>query len=81
MKRITAKLLCISCGICVIAGCNKPAETNGPSAPLTAEQQAQMTEAKRKAEIQMRTEQIKGSNLSPEEKQRLLEQVQSSAGR
>jgi hypothetical protein len=62
------------------AGCKPSAEAPSQNPTLTAAQQAEKAAAKR-AEISMRTDQINRSNLPPEQKQALLNQIRSSAGK
>jgi|GEM_PF-2338975 hypothetical protein len=72
----------VLCGAATLTGCasRSATETAATPRPLTDAEKAQRDEQARKAAIGMRAAQINRSNLPPEEKQRLLNQVQASGG-
>ncbi|MES2463296.1 MAG: hypothetical protein V4671_22205 [Armatimonadota bacterium] len=63
------------------AGCSPTAKSQGQKPTLTAAQQAEKAAAAKQAEISMRTDQINRSNLPDAQKQALLNQIRSSAGK
>lgn len=64
----------IVCCAALGSGCG-----HSEQAPLSADDKQKITETSRQAEINVRSYQINHSNLPPEQKQRLLEQVRSGA--
>lgn len=81
MKQISASLVFVSAfGIAFAAGCSN-ATQNTKAAPLSAEDTRKQEQASRQAEMDFRKAQINQSNLTPEQKQSLLQQVKPSAGK
>lgn len=60
------------------AGC---AHSAGAPAQLSATDRQKQIEMSRQAEINFKSDQINHSNLPPEQKQRLLDQIRSGAGK
>jgi hypothetical protein len=73
---------CALFGLAALAsGCRPAAQSPARIPTLTAAQQAEKAAAVKKAEISMRTDQINRSNMPPEQKRALLNQIRSSAGK
>ena len=82
MKRTGAFLLLISTvSILFAAGCGNNATQNSQASPLSAEDKQKQELASRQAEMEFRKAQINQSNLTPEQKQSLLQQVKPSTGK
>ena len=72
--------LFLALGTVFVAGCNTGAQ-NAAAPQLSASDQKKMAEASKQAQIEFESAQINHSNLPPDQKQRMLEQVRSSAGK
>jgi hypothetical protein len=67
--------LCLACS----TGCTKSEQD--PAAQLSAADKQKMTEMSKQAQLNVMSARINNSNLTPEQKQRLLEQVRGSNGK
>jgi hypothetical protein len=74
-------LIVFAVNIAFAAGCRKAAQETTAAPELSASDKAKMAKASRQAQIDFESAQINHSNLPPEQKQRLLEQVRASAGK
>lgn len=63
-----------ACCLAFVSGCNRSAP------PVSASERQKITEQQRQAAIDKQVSQVNSSNLAPEEKQRIINQVRASGG-